>query len=129
MKLVRFLMKLSNETVTIELKNGTVITGTISGLDQRMNVHLRGVRMTVRNAVDPINLETLTVRGSSIRCFILPEALSLDALLVDDRPKSNRTAPGAQKVRISDSVTTRGRGGGGAGGRFARGRRPGGARA
>ncbi len=31
MKLVRFLQKLSHETVTVELKNGTVISGSIAG--------------------------------------------------------------------------------------------------
>jgi len=35
MKLVRFLMKLTNETVTIEMKNGAVVTGTIVGVFPR----------------------------------------------------------------------------------------------
>ncbi len=47
MKLVRFLQKLKNETVTIQLKNGTVVTGTIIGVDVRMNTHLINVKMTI----------------------------------------------------------------------------------
>lgn len=31
MKLVRFLMKLKNESVTIEMKNGTIVVGTVIG--------------------------------------------------------------------------------------------------
>ncbi|KAJ1963745.1 Sm snRNP core protein Smd1 [Dispira parvispora] len=80
-------MKLSNETVTIELKNGTIVHGTITGLDMSMNTHLKAVKLTVKNK-DPMNLETLSVRGSTIRYFILPDSLPLDTLLIDDTPKS-----------------------------------------
>ena len=48
MKLVRFLMKLKNETVTIELKNGTIVVGSVNGVDIKMNTFLLNVRMTIK---------------------------------------------------------------------------------
>lgn len=47
MKLVKFLQKLNREQVTIELKNGTVIHGTVVGVDATMNCHLKKVKVTV----------------------------------------------------------------------------------
>jgi small nuclear ribonucleoprotein D1 len=105
----RFLMKLSNESVTIELKNGTTIHGTIMGLDVHMNAHLKNVKMTLCNQ-DSIHLDNISIRGNNIRYVILPDALPLDSLLVDDRPKANLT--GREPVQV-----TRGRGRGRARGR------------
>jgi len=72
MKLVRFLMKLQNETVTIELKNGTICHGTVTGVDNSMNTHLKSVKMTVKNR-EPQNLDSLSIRGNNVRMFILPD--------------------------------------------------------
>jgi small nuclear ribonucleoprotein D1 len=57
------------------------------GVDMSMNTHLKTVKMTVRNK-DPQNLDSLSIRGSNIRYYILPDSLPLDTLLVDDSPKS-----------------------------------------
>jgi len=115
MKLVRFLMKLNNETVSIELKNGSVVNGTITGVDMQMNTHLKTVKMTARNR-DPTSLDSLSIRGNNIRYIVLPDALPLDTLLVDDAPKP--------KARKKDDARGRGRGGprGGGGGDRSRGR-------
>lgn len=92
-KLVRFLMKLSNETVQIELKNGTVIQGTVSGVDVAMNTHLRAVKVTPKGK-NPISVDQMSVRGNNIRYYILPDTLNLDTLLVDlDQPKTRPKRP------------------------------------
>lgn len=86
MKLVRFLMKLNNETVVIELKNGTVVNGTVTGVDVSMNTHLKAVKLTVKGR-EAVAMDHLTIRGNNIRYFLLPECLPLETLLVDDAPK------------------------------------------
>ncbi|KAG8532745.1 mRNA splicing protein smd1 [Bacidia gigantensis] len=101
MKLVRFLMKCANETVTIELKNGskdpidissgTILHGTITAVSPQMNTNLRAVKMTPKGR-DPIALDTINIRGSTIRYYILPDSLPLDTLLIDDAPKPKNKA-------------------------------------
>lgn len=48
MKLVKFLMKLKNEQVTINLKNGSEVTGVIQSVDIKMNIHLKNVKITLK---------------------------------------------------------------------------------
>ncbi|PVU94542.1 hypothetical protein BB561_002489 [Smittium simulii] len=105
MKLVRFLMKLSNESVTIELKNNTIISGTITGVDMSMNTHLKKVRMSVRNK-DPTNLDSISIRGNTIRFIILPDSIPLDSLLIDDSPKNK----GTKRRDLTRTRGARGRG-------------------
>jgi len=72
----------------------------------QMNTFLKTVKMTTRNK-DPVSLDTLSIRGNNIRYFILPDALPLDTLLVDDAPKP--------KGRKKEDAKARGRGGRGGG--------------
>jgi small nuclear ribonucleoprotein D1 len=106
-------MKLKSETVTIELKNGTVVSGTVTSVDMSMNTHLKTVKMTVKNK-DPVALDSLSLRGNTIRFFILPDAVPLDTLLIDDRPKmkvKKEKGPSNVKGRSRNTVKSGGRGG------------------
>jgi len=89
-------MKLNNETVTIELKNGTVVVGTVTGVDVSMNTHLRAIKLTVKGK-ETVALDHLTIRGNNIRYFLLPESLQLETLLVDDTPKIKQKTIGQSK--------------------------------
>ncbi|VDN06391.1 unnamed protein product [Thelazia callipaeda] len=112
MKLVRFLMKLSHESVTIELKNGTLVAGTIVGVDVAMNTHLRSVKMTPKNK-ESIQLESISIRGNNIRHIILPDSIPLDTLLVDDEPRKKSARGGRGRAVPTRGGRGRGRGRGG----------------
>ncbi|CAK9786770.1 Sm-like ribonucleo protein [Cutaneotrichosporon oleaginosum] len=121
MKLVRFLMKLNNETVTIELKNGTVLHGTITSVDPQMNTHLKSVKLTMRNqpaGTPSLHLDSIAIRGNNVRYYILPDSLPLDTLLVDDAPRAKKRKEGAAAARGRGAV----RGGRGRGAPRGRGR-------
>lgn len=145
-------MKCANETVTIELKNGTfptpppfcpatpfsprwdgtnkatprvgtVVHGTITSVSPQMNTSLRNVKMTPRGQ-ELVQLDAMNIRGSTIRYYILPDSLPLDTLLIDDAPKPKNKA----RKEVADRGGPRGRGGmrgrgrGGGGGGRGRGR-------
>lgn len=67
--------------------------------------------MTIKNR-NPVQLESLSIRGNNIRYFILPDSLPLETLLIDDTPKS--------KAKKKDKAAAS-RGGAGGRGRGVRG--------
>eukprot|EP00835_Amoeboradix_gromovi_P000943 NODE_35_length_31537_cov_0.293403.p25 type:complete len:106 gc:universal NODE_35_length_31537_cov_0.293403:12438-12755(+) len=104
MQLVRFVQKLKNETVVIELKDNTIIEGTIQSVDISMNIHLKTVKKIYKK--ETFNLDTLTVRGASIRSIVLPDSLPLDNLLVDDTQysKTGKNKDSMVKLRKNHNI-------------------------
>eukprot|EP00760_Papus_ankaliazontas_P028706 PhM_4_TR3872/c0_g1_i1/m.95976/K11087/SNRPD1, SMD1; small nuclear ribonucleoprotein D1 len=110
-KLVRFLMKLSNEVVKMELKDGSIVSGTIVGVDAAMNTHLKNVKVTLKGR--NIEMDQLSVRGNTIRYYELTDSVNLDALLQDiTAPRVHKTPGGDKGGRGGRGGAGRGRGGG-----------------
>jgi small nuclear ribonucleoprotein D1 len=101
---------------------GTIVHGTITSVSPQMNTALRTVKMTPKGQ-DPISLDTMNLRGSTIRYFILPDSLPLDTLLIDDsvKPKNKARKEVADRGGVRGGPRGRGRGGGGGGGGRGRG--------
>jgi small nuclear ribonucleoprotein D1 len=63
-----------------------------------MNTHLKSVKITAKGK-DTVALDTLSVRGNTIRHYILPDSLPLNTLLVDDTPKGKAKKKAASTSR------------------------------
>ena len=72
-----------------------------------MNTHLKQVKLTLKGK-NPTSLDHLSVRGNTIRYYILPDSLNLDTLLVDDTPKQGK--PKAKAAPAAGLGRGRGRG-------------------
>lgn len=57
-----------------------------------MNTHMKSVKVTAKGR-NPVVMDNLTVRGTSIRYILLPDHLPLETLLIDDTPKQNPPRP------------------------------------
>merc|ERR1712196_70213 len=86
------------------LKNGTLIQGTISGVDTSMNTHLKAVKLIIKGKFPSI-IDQMTIRGSHIRYFILPESLNLDTLLISldsEKQRQKKETRGREHADIVD---------------------------
>ena len=103
--------KLANESVVVELKNGSVIQGTTTGVDMAMNIHLKNVKVTVKGR-NPVTMDHITIRGNTVRYVILPDSLPLETLLMDDGPVKvkNVRASGRGRGRMARGGKGKGKG-------------------
>ena len=59
-----------------------------------MNTHLKAVKLTLKGK-NPITMDHLSVRGNSIRYYILPDSLNLETLLVEETTRVKPKKPTA----------------------------------
>lgn len=104
MKLVRFLMNLptlTNQAVTVELKNGNSVNGTILLCLPLMNLSLKNIKLSQPNQ-DPQLLSYINIRGNQIRQIILPDDLDVEMVLLKSvsRIKGLGAGPGIKKEKV-----------------------------
>ncbi|CAN8061397.1 unnamed protein product [Agarophyton chilense] len=115
---IKLLHEASPHIVTIEMRTGDVYRGTLSSVEDNMNVQLKRVTFTrVDGKVS--TLEHIFIRGSKIRFFVLPDILASAPMfkrveaLKDGRPMEARglgRGRGAGGVASRAPVMAAGRG-------------------
>lgn len=74
--------KISNENITIELKNGLLINGILFKTDNKMNFFLKNVKIYTKTST-PSHQGSIYVRGNTIRYIFIPEWLNIDFLFTN----------------------------------------------
>eukprot|EP00730_Choanoeca_flexa_P014658 TRINITY_DN6490_c0_g1_i1.p1 TRINITY_DN6490_c0_g1~~TRINITY_DN6490_c0_g1_i1.p1 ORF type:complete len:125 (+),score=22.01 TRINITY_DN6490_c0_g1_i1:70-444(+) len=71
---IKVMHEAEGHTVTIELKNGEIYRGTLIEAEDNMNSRMKGITFTARDG-QVSHLESVYIRGSKIRFFVLPDML------------------------------------------------------
>jgi small nuclear ribonucleoprotein (snRNP)-like protein len=79
--LIGILQVLIGTVVSVELKSGAVVQGTLAAVDPSMTVHMTNV-MVSQKGRESEKKDELTVRGATVRHFQLDAATNLDEVLV-----------------------------------------------
>ena len=74
--------KILNETISNELKNGTLIYGILTKFDKSMNLYLKNVKKSSSNQKS-IYFDAISIRGSMVRYIILPDWINVDLILLE----------------------------------------------
>ena len=99
--LTKFLQNLANETVVVDTKQETSVSGTVVGVDASMNIHLKNVKIENKKAAKGKNgevraqqMDNLTLRGNTVRLIILPDHIPLETYLAktesDNKPAGGK---------------------------------------
>lgn len=83
MNINTILKKILNETISIELKNGTLIYGILTKFDKSMNLYLKKVKKSFPYQKS-IYFDFVSIRGSMVRYIILPDWINIDLILLEE---------------------------------------------
>eukprot|EP00669_Euglena_mutabilis_P001539 TRINITY_DN11987_c0_g1_i1.p2 TRINITY_DN11987_c0_g1~~TRINITY_DN11987_c0_g1_i1.p2 ORF type:complete len:114 (+),score=48.71 TRINITY_DN11987_c0_g1_i1:32-343(+) len=97
-----FFKTLINKEVVVELKNDVMISGTLTAVDQFLNLKLEGVAVNEDKCPHLASVRNCFIRGSTVRYVQLPAADVETELLQDATRKEHATqrqqaAPAAQR--------------------------------
>jgi len=95
-KLIHFLRKLVGYSLTIELKDDTIMRGKCTAVDSSMNTHVRNVTIMRPHGQESF-VESITIRGDSIRYIEIPNDINMAALL-SSPPVPNNSQKGRRFV-------------------------------
>lgn len=107
---VKLLHEAEGHIVTVELKTGEVYRGTLMEAEDNMNSQMRDITFTGRDGRVQ-QLDTVYIRGSKIRFFVLPDMLRHAPVF--KKPSSKGISVGRGKsaiIRAQAAAKGRGRG-------------------